>query len=103
MAVNITPVECNGKACLGLETAWSGGQFVIVVAEKGLVACGVIDMNVMSEFGAAIAVSHGTPESPLVTTDDLLQARIMEVTPAATDCGVAVGMTGREALEKLCA
>ena len=103
MAVNVTPVECNGKACLGLEATWSGGQFVMIVADKGLVSCGVIDMEVMGTFGAAIAVSHGTPENPLVTTGDLLNARIMEVTQQAAELDIAVGMTGREALEKLCA
>ncbi len=102
MGIRITPVECNGKACLGLEAAWTGSQFVMIVAEKGLVSCGVVDMDVMGNAGAAIAVSRGKPENPLVTTEDLLNAPIMDVTPQAAALGILVGMSGREALERLC-
>lgn len=84
-----------------LEVSWGGGQFVLIVAPKGLVACGVVDPVVMNRFGAAVAVARGTPERPLVTASDLLAARIAAVTDPAAARGIAVGMTGADALARL--
>lgn len=101
MPIQIHPLLHAGIAAESLEVSWEGGQFVLIVAPKGLVACGVIDPVVMSRFGAAIAIARGTPECPLITTADLLAARIAEVTTAAAERGIRVGMTGAEALEHL--
>ena len=99
MAINTTPITADGKACQGLEVSWEGGQFVMIVADKGLVSCGIIDKDVMDKFGFAIAIARGTPEKPLVKADDLLTANIADVTDSAAAIGVKAGMTGREALE----
>ena len=88
MAIKTIPLDHEGVAAEALEVSWDGGQFVLVVAPKGLVACGVVDPAVMNRFGAAIAIARGTPEKPLVSADDLLSARIVEVTDAATDLGI---------------
>jgi len=101
MAVNVVPVASKNAACLGLMVSWEGCQFVMIVADKGLVSCGVIDNAVMERFSAAIAIARGTPEKPLRTVDDLLSARIADVTTKAAEYGVAVGMTGEEALSLL--
>lgn len=101
MAIHTNSFEHEGVAAESLEVSWDGGQFVLLVAPKGLVACGVVDPEVMNRFGAAIAIARGTPEAPLVTADDLLDARIAEVTDAAAERGIAVGMTGGEALCRL--
>lgn len=101
MPIHIEPLDQNTDGTRGLEVSWEGCQFVMVVARKGLVSCGVIDREVMERFGAAIAIARGTPEKPLVTTEDLLSARIAEVTDEAARLGVSVGMTGREALGQL--
>ena len=49
----------------------------------------------------AFAIARGTPQHPLVEPEDLLEARIVEVSVPAEKLGVIVGMTGREAVEKL--
>jgi uncharacterized protein YunC (DUF1805 family) len=100
MPVTVVPVESD-KPALGLEVSWEGGQYVQIIAQKGVVTCGVVDMAVMEKFGAAFALTRGTPEKPLRTVDDLLNAHIMEVTSAAAARGVEKGMSGKEALAKL--
>jgi uncharacterized protein YunC (DUF1805 family) len=100
MPVTVTPVESE-KPALGLEVSWDGGQYVQVIAHRGVVTCGVVDMTVMEKFGAAFALTRGTPEKPLRTVSDLLNARILEVTSAAAALGVEKGMSGKEALAKL--
>ena len=74
---------------------------MLIVAPKRLVACGVVDPDVMNQFGAAVAVARGTPEQPLVTTNDLLSAKIVEATDAAASLGIVPGMTGEAALKCL--
>jgi uncharacterized protein YunC (DUF1805 family) len=98
MAVKVTPVLAGNTPAMGLEVDWDDSQYVMIVTAKGLVSCGVVDMAVMGRAGAAIAVSRGTAEHPLVTVNDLLHARIMEVTEKAAAYGIAPGMTGHEAL-----
>lgn len=100
MPITVVPVESHAGA-LGLQVSWEGGQFVMVVARSGLVSCGVVDMAVMEKFGAAIALTRGTPERPLRTVEDLMQAVILEVTAEAAARGVAKGMSGKDALDIL--
>jgi uncharacterized protein YunC (DUF1805 family) len=101
MPVKVSAVQQSGVAAESIEVSWNGGQFVLIIAPKGLVACGVVDPAVMNRFGAAVAVARGTPQRPLVTTDDLLAAPIAEVTDSAAALGIAPGMTGAAALERL--
>ena len=101
MPVQLRTFEHAGVSAESIEVSWEGGQFVLIIAAKGIVACGVIDPVVMNRFGAAVAVARGTPQRPLVTAEDLLQARIAEATDAAVALGITPGMTGAEALEKL--
>lgn len=101
MPIRTFPLNHAGVTAEGLEVSWAGGQFVLIVAPQGLVACGVIDPVVMNRFGAAVAIARGTPECPLVTYEDLLKARVAEVTDAAAEFGIRPGMTGSETLERL--
>ena len=101
MPVHVNSLEHRGISAESIEVSWDGGQFVLIVAPKGLVACGVVDAAVMNRFGSAVAVARGTPQCPLVTIDDLLGARIAEVTDSAAALGIAPGMTGAAALERL--
>jgi uncharacterized protein YunC (DUF1805 family) len=103
MKIETIPMKSVKGESLGLQVSWQGGQFVMIVAEKGLVSCGVIDKEVMDRFGAAVAIARGTPQKPLVIVDDLLGARIADVTDKAASYGVEAGMSGKEALEKLSA
>jgi len=101
MPITVKPLLAKNTAASALEVAWRDSQFVLVVTDKGLVACGVVDKEVMERAGAAIAIARGTPEKPLVTVDDLLAATTVDVTAKAAAYGVTTGMTGREALEAL--
>lgn len=103
MAIEVSPVIAKQTPALGLTVAWSDSQFVMIVTDKGLVSCGVVDKALMDRAGAAIAIARGTPENPLVTVEDLLAAKIVDMTSKAESCGVTLGMTGAQALEVLSA
>lgn len=101
MPVRVLPIVHEGVAAEAVEAEWRGGQFVLIVAPAGVLACGVVDPVVMERFGAVVAVARGTPECPLVHAADLLAAHIVEVTSAAAHLGITPGMTGAEVLAKL--
>ena len=51
----------------------------------------------------AIAIAKGTPSDPLVEPEDLFDAKIVDATPQAKALGIEIGMTGRQAVEKMLA
>lgn len=86
---------------LGSSQRWDGGQFCSILTGRGLVGCGIYDVKTAERFGQAVAIARGTPQKPLAEPEDLLEARIVELTPQAAAMGVVVGMTGREAVERM--
>src|SRR5271154_5954073 len=84
---------------LGISNRWEKGQYCSILTAAGIVGCGIYDLKTPAEFGQAIAIAKGTPACPLVEPEDLLDARIVGLTPQAAGLGIQVGMTGREAVE----
>ncbi len=90
----------NGDV-LGCSYRWPGGQYCAIHTDRGIVGCGIYDCETASRFGMAVAIARGTPERPLVEPEDLLEARIVEMSQPAAKLGIAVGMTGAEALRQM--
>ncbi len=88
----------NGEA-LGVSNRWHQGQYCTIFTKAGIVGCGIYDLKTPAEFGQAIAIAKGTPQSPLTEPEDLLPAKIVGTTPKAEAMGIRIGMTGREAVE----
>jgi uncharacterized protein YunC (DUF1805 family) len=86
---------------LGTSYRWPSGQYCALHTDRGLVGCGLYDCSVASRFGMVLAIARGTPEKPLFEPEDLLAARIVEMSTAARECGIETGMTGLEALQRL--
>jgi len=94
-------VKIKNKNGIGVEISWNDGQCVLIIADKGLLACGAIDSKVMEKFNFAAAIARGTPEKPLRKIEDLLNAKVVDVTLKAKSFGIKEGMNGSEVLEKL--
>ena len=90
----------NGCAT-GMSHRWKNGQYCSIMTAAGIVGCGIYDCATAAEFGQIIAIAKGTPGNPLVEPEDLLDAKIVGMTPQAAKLGVAEGMTGKEAVEIL--
>lgn len=86
---------------LGCSYRWPGGQYCAIHTDRGIVGCGLYDCAVASRFNMAVAIARGTPEHPLFEPEDLLTARIAEVSEAAASMGIRIGMTGDEALQQM--
>ncbi|MHA1150632.1 MAG: DUF1805 domain-containing protein [Promethearchaeota archaeon] len=97
--VNIRDIPVlNGKTLAkGIEASWAPAQqWVAIVCNNGTVACGAFDVKLMDAHHQTIATAHD-----LITCEDLLEAKISEVTSLARAFGVKTGITGREAVELL--
>jgi uncharacterized protein YunC (DUF1805 family) len=96
-------LQFEGGEAVGSTYQWPGGQYCAIHTDKGLVGCGIYDIRSANEFSLAVAIARGTPAKPLREPEDLFNAKILEVSKAAEALGVAPGMTGREAVEKMLA
>jgi uncharacterized protein YunC (DUF1805 family) len=95
------PLQFDNGTAIGISNRWVRGQYCSILTRAGIVGCGIYDLKTGAEFGQAIAIAKGTPTKPLVEPEDLLEARIVGVTPQAEALGIAAGMTGREAVERM--
>lgn len=96
-------MQFAGGTAIGLAQRWAGGQCCAIQTAAGIVGCGIYALDVPAEFGQAIAIARGTPANPLAEPEDLLDAKIVGLTPKAESIGICAGMTGREAVEKMLA
>jgi len=92
-----TKVLLNGKAT-GISVSWDNGQFTLIVTDNGILACGIFDPEILEQFSMAGALCRGTPEKSLKEPEDLLSAKVAEVSPAARKLGIKKGMSGKHAL-----
>jgi uncharacterized protein YunC (DUF1805 family) len=69
---------------------------LLVVAEKGFVMCGFLNVEVAEKLSVTAAGVSGVK-----SFEDVLNAPIKSVTSNARDLGVEVGMKGDEALRRM--
>lgn len=86
---------------LGSSYRWPGGQYCAIHTDRGIIGCGLYDVSVANRFGMSIAIARGTPDHPLFEPEDLLSAKIAEVSDAAARLGIVAGQTGESALQLL--
>ena len=69
---------------------------LVIAGARGILGCGYINCQAAAKLGDAAAIVRGVKNF-----DDMLGAVVAEVSPAAAELGVAVGMSGREALLRM--
>lgn len=101
MKIEVKEIPTKKIEAKGLEISWQDGQFVMIITDMGIISCGILDIEVANKFNFLATVSRGTIDCPLKTTEDLLAAKILEVSYRAKQYGIEVGITAKEALKKL--
>jgi uncharacterized protein YunC (DUF1805 family) len=89
-------IQLSEQKAVGYQVSLGPVNLVMALADAGLVGCGALDIKGMEKLGIAAARVSG-----VATVDDLLAAEINFVNELAQRKGVHIGMTGRQALEKL--
>ncbi len=100
--VTIKELRVKGMPATGVTVQWDDGQFVFIACKKGVVACGAIDVPLMSEHKQGIltaAFGDAAKGIHLVWPEDLLKAPMTVLSDKAKQVGIKPGMTGQEVLE----
>ena len=97
MVINIMSVKVDGKNCLGLRVDLPDSPpLLLLIAEKGFVMCGFLNVEAAERLGVAAAMVSGVK-----SFDDVLNVQVKAVTSKAKSFGVEVGMKGAEALKRM--
>jgi len=96
-SVLVEQLDLEGRKVLGIKIELPGSPpLLVLVAEKGFVMCGYLNVQAAEKLGVAAAMVSGVR-----TFEDVLEASVRACTSRARQMGVEEGMKGREALEKL--
>ena len=98
MMINVTSLRVNGRDCVGLLVDLPGcpAPLLLIIAEKGFVMCGFLNVDVAERVGLAAAMVSGVKNF-----EDVLNAEVKAVTSKAKSLGVEAGMKGEEALKRM--
>jgi uncharacterized protein YunC (DUF1805 family) len=92
--INVDRIKVGDKTCLGVKVELpESPPLLLVIAEKGFVMCGFLNIEVAERLGAAAAMVSGVK-----TFEDILNAEVKAITSKAKSFGVQLGMRGAEAL-----
>lgn len=90
------PIKLRNGVALGIKVELGKAPLLVIRAERGFVMCGYLNVAAANALGEAAARVSGVS-----SFEDVLEARIIEVSDKAKEQGITEGMTGREALEKM--
>ncbi len=82
--------KCYHADCIGLP---GGINLLLIQGARGILGCGYLSLEAAEKFGHALAIVTGVS-----CYDDMMDASVAKISPAAAALGVAVGMSGRDAL-----
>jgi len=95
--VTVTPIKIDGKKCLGVKVELPDSPpMLLIIAEKGFVMCGFLNVEAAEKLNVAAAVVSGVK-----TFKDVLNAEVKAVTSKAKNMGVNIKMKGVEALKRM--
>jgi len=94
MSILIEQVDVGEGKALGIRVELPGSPpLLLIVAERGFVMCGFLNVDAAERLGVAAVMVSGVR-----TFEDVLEAEVRAATSKAKALGVREGMKGREAL-----
>jgi uncharacterized protein YunC (DUF1805 family) len=92
--INVASLKVGEKTCLGVRIELpESPPLLLVMADKGFVMCGFLNVDAAEKLGVAAAMVSGVK-----SFEDVLNANVKAVTSKAETFGVRIGMKGAEAL-----
>lgn len=83
----------DGASHEGVHIKTEKANILLIKAGGGFLGCGYFDLAAANRLGEPVAIVTGVK-----SFDDMLGAKVVRVSEAGERAGLAVGMTGREAL-----
>jgi len=97
LMISVASLKVDGKDCLGLRVDLPDSPpLLLIVADKGFVMCGFLNVEAAERLGVAAAMVSGVK-----TFEDVLNAQVKAVTSKAKGFNIEVGMKGAEALKRM--
>ncbi len=99
-----SPATSIAETDLAADPFWQGLErheiqldqtLLLVKGSRGIVACPYLNVAMFAKTGEACAIV------PAKNIDGMPNSRVTAVTPKAEELGITVGMSGREALDKI--
>lgn len=95
--IDVSSLKVDGKTCLGLRVDLPDSPpLLLIIAEKGFVMCGFLNMEAAERLGVVAAMVSGVK-----TFEDVLNAQVKAATSKAKNLGVEAGMKGSDALKRM--
>ncbi|HDN82992.1 MAG TPA: DUF1805 domain-containing protein [Candidatus Altiarchaeales archaeon] len=82
--------------CIGIEIKLKNTNLVLILAEKGYIMCGYLNLETAEKLGDVACVVRGVK-----TVEELLEKEIEEITENARKLGIKEGMKAKDALKLL--
>lgn len=92
----IEQIQLSTGIALGVKVDLPRAPLVMIRAGKGFAMCGYLNMESVNKTGEVAVRVTGVK-----SFDDVLNAKVVNVSDEARKLGMAEGMTAREALEKM--
>jgi uncharacterized protein YunC (DUF1805 family) len=92
----IEQIQLRNGTALGVKVDLPRAPLVMICAGKGFAMCGYLNMESVNKTGEVAVRVTGVK-----TFDDVLNAKVVNVSDKARELGIAEGVTAREALEKM--
>jgi uncharacterized protein YunC (DUF1805 family) len=90
----VETIKLKSGTALGLQWDMEFAPLLVIKAAKGFVMCGYLNIAMADQLGDVAARVRGVR-----SFDDVLAASVVEVTQAANDLGITIGMPASQALE----
>ncbi len=89
-------IELDKKKLPSLKVALPKAPLVMVIAPKGYVMCGYLNIDAAEKLGQAAAIVRGVNSA-----EEILNGKISAATSQARKLGISEGMLGKDALKRL--
>ena len=90
----VKTIEIDGAVFSGAAIATPNATLLVITGSNGLLGCGYLSVATADKLNDALAVVRG-----VANFDDMLSASVCEVSAAAAQLGITVGMSGKDALK----
>lgn len=92
----IQKIKIGNNVALGVNLELQNANLIVIRAKKGYVMCRYLSMETANTLEDVAVKVTGVKNF-----DDVLKAKVVEVSEKAKETGIKQGMTGKETLEKM--
>jgi len=95
LLITVSPVKIGERSATGLRVELPDSPpLLLIVAEKGFVMCGYLNVEVAEKVGVCAATVSGVN-----SFEDVLKAEVKAVTTKAQKLGIKTCMLGKQAIK----